>query len=366
MSSRNGNFTNLSTNTLYEFLRNSGAQPGVHPVHRQPWIPPVRRNDNDPFNHAPRRNGGGGHRLHHGPVIGRPLIALGGRQYNGPVRNSGSETQLTVLQRLAAERREEVVKPKPVKRSLAIDLDRPIDSSLGRDDGQKKHRSGSSTSATTPRSTGAPPPMFENPTKTRGTRLSHIKGTSPQQLAKYRSMNTGSISSLKIPGSGMSSGKILTIDDLHRSVLGVDFSDLENSCAVDLGETGDVQLSYDSLDAYKQRQSQALLVEVMEGFRKSLETGFVPQQQQSSQTGNMYSTVNVRVTTCVRKGREFCLLTLKRDSGESGKDIRSTGHQVQNTGLSNVPRHHVEIDGGLELTQGDVVLLLRPKSSILT
>jgi len=319
------NFSKLSSNTLYEFLRNSGPE-GVHPVHRRPiqildqrsssrqqpqqaprpWVPPIRRQDNNLFGIS---NSRGNHR-----------------------DNRKGETQLTALQRLAAERTLEEVRPKPVKRAFVPPIDVESSIPIKRQQRDDENRG------------PAPPPMFENPTKTRGTKLSHMKGSSPQQLAKYRSMTAGSsVSSLMIPAS-QSVAKLLTIDDLHKSVLQVDFDDLIGSTDLRFDDQREVQVQYDSLDAYKERQSRALLVEVMEGFRQSLESGFVPQQ--STLMTGMYSTVNVRVTTSVRKGREFCLLTLKRDDGDDCCGDQSSSYP-------------------LELTQGDVILLLKPQSAIL-
>lgn len=274
------NFSNLSNHTLYEFLRSNpsnSSSTSAHPVHRRPWFPPIRKPE--------------------------------------PVQ---STTQLTALQRLAAERAEDNVKPRPLKRKF-IPLVHIEDRKPRVEEYQQKKEND-------------PPPMFENPTKNRrGTRLNHIKGSSPQQLSKLRQV--GLNSSLQTGKSSVVARKMLSIDDLHRAILLVDFDNLDDSLDIDIADDVTAADRYESLDAYVNQQSQVLLVETMEGFGQSLASGYIPPN--SSPSDSYYPTVNVCVTTAVRRGREFCHLTLKRE------------------------------DETLELTQGDVVLLFRPQSKIL-
>ena len=186
---------------------------------------------------------------------------------------------------------------------------------------------------------GNPPPMFEASAKERrGTRLSHTKGSSPQQLAKLKSRlgvvdgtASSSLSSSKIPK------RLLSIDDLHKAILGVDFDRLDPCTEVDFTPPGDV-LRYGSLEEYKQRQSMVLLMETMAGFHQSLSTGFV---SVGSTCGNaFYQTVNVGISTAVRQGRDWCLLTVKKDPSADSSSV--------------------------DLAQGDVVLLVKPQSAVLT
>ena len=281
------NFSNLSNHTLYEFLRtNQASSHSANPIHRRPWIAPIRRQE-------------------------------------PPVQPT---TQLTALQRLAAERSDEVVKPKPLKRKFIPLVHIDDRKSVSVPDTQLKKEND-------------PPPMFENPAKNRrGTRLNHIKGSSPQQLSKLRGGLGGKGSERQV--MSVAPKKLPSIDDLHRSILVVDFSNLESSLEVEIPEQIERdQIHYDSLESYVERQSQVLLVETMEGFSQSLASGYISNNGGNTKVSSslFFSTVNVRVTMAVRRGREFCHLTLKReDSDESS-----------------------------ELTQGDVVIMLRPQSKIL-
>jgi hypothetical protein len=276
----------LSHRTLHEFLFSAnGVPPTVNPVHRRPWIPTVRPDS-------------------------RFL----------PAFPSAGGRQMTALQRLAAEDAYSASKPRPMKRMTRSEL---VDLANGSTPKKENNQTG-----------GNPPPMFVNPAKERrGTKLSHVKGSSPQQLSKFRNMTERS---LQTRVSFSSYQRILSINDLYKALLSVDFNYLEGSTNIEVSESCD-NLRYDSLSDYKERQSQVLLVETMEGYRQSLTHGYTPVNlgEYSITSHHLFQTVNCRVTTAVRLGREWCMLTVRRE------------------------------DERAFLTQGDVVLLLKPKSSIL-
>lgn len=185
-----------------------------------------------------------------------------------------------------------------------------------------------------------PPPMFENPAKERrGTRLTHVKGTSPQQLAKFRNQTKDLSRGLRRINSG-STQNILSLDDLYKAILSVDLTSVDESTDV-VVEVPDDPLRYESLQEYKARQSQILLVETMEGLKQSLTSGFVPVNMAGAPSSGLFQCLNVRITTAVRKGREWCLLTVKKEIADSSNDK------------------------GPELTQGDILLLFKPKSTVL-
>lgn len=185
-----------------------------------------------------------------------------------------------------------------------------------------------------------PPPMFENPAKERrGTRLTHVKGTSPQQLAKFRNQSQDLAGGLRRINSG-STQNILSLDDLYKAILSIDLTSADESTDV-VVEVPDDPLRYESLQEYKARQSQILLVETMEGLKQSLTSGFVPVNLAGAPSSGLFQCLNVRLTTAVRKGREWCLLTVKKEIADRSNDK------------------------GPELTQGDILLLLKPKSKVL-
>jgi predicted DNA helicase len=277
------NRSGLSKRTLYEFLRanSDSAASTAHPIHRTPWI-------NKPRSTVPMSF----------PSTGKPETSA-----------------KTALERLAAttgaevNRAIQVSRIPPPRKEEAINLNSPV----------------------------KPPPMFGGNTKKRALVVNHIKGSTPERIRKLRIAGDTDKS---VSATKSSTCRILTLDDLHKSVLGIDFNSLESS--LDTPAPVERRINFFSLDEYKEHQSKILLVETMEGLRQSLSGGFVPASQAQSsinQTG-MYSTVNVRVTTAVRKGREFCLLTLKRATDESD--------QSQSF-----------------LSQGDVVLLFKPDSPFL-
>lgn len=224
---------------------------------------------------------------------------------------AASEKPLTALQRLAQESTS-IGAPKPIRTTTRGPLKRELETAMDLTD-------------------NVPPPMFEPSKKERRiTKLSHVKGSTPQRLSK---MNSGGAN---VRPAGASEGKVLSLDDLHRAVLSVDFSDIDSSTSVEIDDPYP-RLSFDTLELYKQRQSQVLLTETMEGFRQSLQVGFSAIGSSAGGSG-MYSTLNVSIATVVRKGRDFCLLTLA-----GGEGVRQD----------------------VSLTQGDVVLLLKPQHDIL-
>jgi predicted DNA helicase len=259
----------LSKRTLYEFLRANSSTATAHPLHRTPWL-------NKPRSTAP---------------ISFP--------------SSGKTEHKTALQRLAAEplsvpktfdSESGKKRPIPAKQQPVIDVD-PV----------------------------KPPPMFETVKKERRALVvSHIKGSTPERIRKHRALSA----SPRLNSGRLVTRQMLTIDDLHKAVLGINFDKIDESMPETTVEGP--QMSFDSLEDYKQHQSEVLLVETMEGFRQSLSTGF------GGGGSSMYSAVNVQVTTVVRKGRDFCLLTLKKMGSEEEF-----------------------------LSQGDVVLLMKPTSPLV-
>ena len=290
--------SNLSQRTLYEFMRNQGVS--TNPVRRQ--------------------LGGVTSR----PTIGQRPHPSRARQWLPPIRQEGP----SALQRLAMEgrqtgpyiprrpnggapRREIVDRGGPTKREI-VDCDRT----------PKKESTEEATSA---------PPMFEAPPPRRGTRLSHMKGSSPGQLRRLRRIASG---------GGMDAKKILTIDDLHKAVLAVDFSSIE---LLDQCELEPPQLTYASLEEYQSRQSRVLLVETLEGLAESVARGFSKISKKSSNS-SLYTTEDVHVTAAVRNGRDWCVLTLKRE--ELGGDPK---------------RREIDVSPPA-ITSGDVVLLFKQGS----
>ena len=260
----------LSKRTLYEFLRANSSTASAHPVHRTPWL-------SRPKSFVPMSF----------PSTGKPEAK-------------------TALQRLAQEPSDlkpivpltEHNRPVPVsKRPLDVDPAKP-------------------------------PPMFENPKRERRALVvSHVKGSTPERIKKFRAGGGSSTFEGKVR-------KLLTLDDLYKAVLGVDFADIDKCMpsVTDIEPT----VTFRDLEAYKQHQSEVLLVETMEGFRQSLSSGFLPASQTSAQAG-LFGSANVTVTTVTRKGREFSLLTLKK----------------------------ISQDDDVSLSQGDVVLLVKPNSAVL-
>jgi hypothetical protein len=217
------------------------------------------------------------------PVHSRPWLA--------PVRQPPApKPGLSTLQRLARERKEEfdLANRRDAKNNFQK---RKIEEPAG----------------------GSAPPMFENPRKERRiTKLSHTKGSSPAQLKKSRAEQ---ILGTRVSPLKKSVPKLITLDDLHRAVLSVDLDNADDSIAkveddsLD-AEMDELKLCYESLDEYKQRQSHVLLVESLEGYRQALSTGY-------SGTGtSLYSTVSVKLHSSVRKGRDWSLVTLKRESDD--------------------------------------------------
>ena len=288
--------SSLSQQTLFEFLRStnesSSSARSAHPVHRTPWIPP--RNNN-----------------------------VGGLKFPRSEDNKQHQ-QLTALQRLANE-----------APSFSVSARNQQQISM-REAGKGRISSHFMKNQSRLDENVKPPPMFEASSKERrGTKLNHIKGTSPQQLSKLK--NRLDRSAFSCSSSGSAPLKLLSLDDLHRSIVSVNFMDLEGIDArEDSMDESVCSLQYDSLDMYKARQSQILLTETLEGFKQSLTSGYIPIHF-GSPTNVFYSTINVTVTTAVRKGREWCLLTLKRAGENSSQN----------------------------LTQGDVVLLMKPDSKLL-
>jgi senataxin len=233
---------------------------------------------------------------------------------------SSAEKPLTALQRLAQESAGPSF-PKPI-RSGSSGTKREF---LGAKEVARKRELESAMDLT---GDNVPPPLFEPPRKERRiTKLSHVKGSTPQRLSRLNGTSSSSRST-----SGLTVPKLLTLDDLHRSVLSVDFADVDSTTSVEI-DNPEPRLTFDSLEEYQQRQSQILLTETMEGFRSSLQSGFVPNSGGEKSSG-LFTTVNVQISTVVRKGRDFCLLTLKRE-------------------------------GEPALTQGDVLLLLKPQHPAL-
>lgn len=184
---------------------------------------------------------------------------------------------------------------------------------------------------------GKPPPMFDNPKRERRAMVaSHAKGSTPERIRKLRSGDFDSISRLNI---GREMRKLVSLEDLYKAVLGLDFTDMDSSIRIyEDDQDSAAMITYKTLEEYKDRQSRVLLIETMEGLRQSLSSGYTSSPSNPSQSSGIYSTAHVKIATAVRKGRDFCLLTLKR--GEESSESFS-------------------------LTQGDVVLLFKPNSPLI-
>ena len=289
------NKTSFSQHTLYEFLRSNNSSvssSSANPVQRTPWVS--------------------------SSASSRPLRFPGNDEKKSGV--------VKPLERLAKEMPRAVIKKSDASRQRT-------DMKKGRECAVDKLED----------NFVKPPPMFEcHPKERRGIKLSHVKGSSPQQLAKLKRKgflerkNSLNSSSCKV---------FLSMDDLHRAVLSVDLSDIEGFISTtelmedvdDFGNENDC-LKYDSLEEYKARQSQVLLTETLEGFKQSLISGHT--SFAGSPSSSCFSTLNVTVTTAVRKGREWCLLTLKNAEWKDGSSSFS-------------------------LTQGDIVVMLKPDSKFL-